>query len=87
VRRLVPSAEFPTATQALQSLAEDASSISAAVAFVTDSGVDELARVVAGREQIEVVRQAGFDGHLEAGFCPGGEEGSTSYARPEEVQR
>ena len=33
------------------------------------------------------VRQAGSDGHLEAGFCPGGEEGSTVYARPEEVQR
>jgi len=33
------------------------------------------------------VRQAGSDGHLEAGFCPGREEGSATYGCPEEVQR
>ena len=33
------------------------------------------------------MRQAGSDGHLQAGFCPGREEGSSPHARPEEVQR
>jgi 2-polyprenyl-6-methoxyphenol hydroxylase-like FAD-dependent oxidoreductase len=38
-------------------------------------------------EETAAMRQAGSDGHLEAGFCPGREEGFAIYACPEEVQR
>jgi transposase len=39
------------------------------------------------RRVLATLRQAGSDGHLEARFCPGGEEGFATYGCPEEVQR
>src|SRR4051794_16456042 len=52
--RLIPSSAMPNAAEALCGLATDAVSISAAVAFVTESGVSELVRILDGRHDVEV---------------------------------
>jgi hypothetical protein len=51
-----------------------------------EAQIDRLLAVGVGENPREL-RQAGSDGHLEAGFCPGREEGFATYGCPEEVQR
>jgi hypothetical protein len=59
VTELVPSDAFPHGLAALERLVHEADSVSAAVAFVTDSGVSALRELLDGRADIELVVRAG----------------------------
>lgn len=58
---LVPSQQWPSGLTALEAAIEDASSLSVAVAFVTESGVAQLGEVLEplGELDLEVVARAG----------------------------
>lgn len=58
---LVPSKAHPNGFAALRQILQDAQSVSAAIAFVTETGVEQLAKLLgeAGSTDMEIVARAG----------------------------
>ena len=50
----VPSEKFPNGLTALENLLDEATSVSAAIAFVTSTGVARLAELLASHPEVEL---------------------------------